>query len=67
MIARQDPDAVIAVFTADHLIRPVDRFQEIIAQGSHWPNGIPKTLVDLRHRADAGRHELRLPGIGRAV
>ncbi len=33
VIARRDPEAVIAVFTADHVIEPVDRFQEIVAQG----------------------------------
>ncbi len=30
VIARKDPDAVIAVFTADHVIEPVDRFREIV-------------------------------------
>ncbi|MEM9252638.1 MAG: sugar phosphate nucleotidyltransferase, partial [Planctomycetota bacterium] len=33
VIAKRDPDAVIAVFTADHLIEPVDRFQQIVTQG----------------------------------
>lgn len=33
VIARQDPDAVIAVFTADHVIEPIDQFQRIVAQG----------------------------------
>ena len=45
MIARHDPEAVIAVFTADHLIRPVDRFQEIIAQGFEVAENHPETLV----------------------
>ncbi len=45
VIARHDPDAVIAVFTADHLIRPVDRFQEIIAQGFEVAENHPETLV----------------------
>jgi mannose-1-phosphate guanylyltransferase len=44
-IAKNDPDAVIAVFTADHLIRPVDRFQEIIAQGFELAEQHPETLV----------------------
>lgn len=33
VLAAGDPDAVIGVFTADHLIEPVDQFQRIIAQG----------------------------------
>ena len=45
VIARHDPDAVIAVFTADHLIRPIDRFQEIIAQGFALAEAHPETLV----------------------
>ena len=42
VIAKCDPEAVIAVFTADHLIRPVDRFQQIIAQGSKSPKKTPR-------------------------
>ncbi len=45
VIARHDPEAVIAVFTADHLIRPVDRFQEIIAQGFEVAENHSETLV----------------------
>ncbi len=45
VIARHDPEAVIAVFTADHLIRPTDRFQEIIAQGFAVAESHPETLV----------------------
>jgi mannose-1-phosphate guanylyltransferase len=45
VIARDDPEAVIAVFTADHLIRPVDRFQEIIARGYEVAEGHPEVLV----------------------
>ncbi len=33
VIGRDDPEAVIAVFTADQIIRPVERFREIIAEG----------------------------------
>ncbi len=33
VLARNDPDATIAVFTADHIIEPVDRFREIVAAG----------------------------------
>jgi mannose-1-phosphate guanylyltransferase len=45
VIGKQDADAVIAVFTADHLIRPVDRFQEIIAQGFDVAENHAETLV----------------------
>ena len=45
VIARNDPDAVVAVFTADHLIRPVDRFQEIIAQGFELAEKHSEALV----------------------
>ncbi len=45
VIAKQDPDAVIAVFTADHLIRPVDRFQAIITQGFEMAESYPGSLV----------------------
>lgn len=33
VIARTDPDATIAVFTADHLIEPIAQFQAIVAAG----------------------------------
>jgi mannose-1-phosphate guanylyltransferase len=33
IIALRDPGAVIAVFTADHVIEPVDRFQQIVSRG----------------------------------
>ncbi len=45
VIAKHDPEAVIAIFTADHLIRPVDRFQAIIAQGFEVAESHPETLV----------------------
>ncbi len=45
IIARTDPDAVIAVFTADHIIRPIDQFQEIIEQGFDLAERHPETLV----------------------
>ena len=45
VIGKHDPDAVIAIFTADHLIRPIDRFQEIIAQGFEVAESHPKALV----------------------
>ena len=45
VIAKRDPQAVIAIFTADHLIRPVDRFLQIIAQGFDVAENHPQTLV----------------------
>lgn len=33
VIARQDPEAIIAVFTADHIIEPVDQFRAIVEKG----------------------------------
>ena len=45
VIARKDPNAIIAVFTADHIIEPVDRFQEIVAQGYEIVEKSPNTLV----------------------
>src|SRR4051812_19481787 len=33
VIAAGDPDAVIAVFTSDHIIEPVKQFQDIIDHG----------------------------------
>lgn len=45
VIARRDPEAVIAVFTADHIIQPVDEFQRIVRQGYELVEAQPETLV----------------------
>jgi mannose-1-phosphate guanylyltransferase len=45
IIGRQDPDAVIAVFTADHLIRPEDKFREVVGRGYELAQRDPATLV----------------------
>jgi mannose-1-phosphate guanylyltransferase len=45
IIGRQDPEAVIAVFTADHLIRPEDKFREIVSRGYELAQSDPSTLV----------------------
>ena len=45
VIGRHDPQAVIAVFTADHIIEPVDRFLEIVAKGYELAESHPDTLV----------------------
>ncbi len=33
VLGRDDPDAVVAVFTADHIIEPIEDFQRIVEQG----------------------------------
>ncbi|MGC9972918.1 MAG: mannose-1-phosphate guanylyltransferase [Bryobacteraceae bacterium] len=45
ILARRDPEAVIAVFTADHVIEPVAQFQEIVARGYSLVERSPETLV----------------------
>jgi mannose-1-phosphate guanylyltransferase len=42
---REDPDAVIAVFTADHLIEPVEDFQRRVEVGYQVAEQHPNTLV----------------------
>lgn len=44
-VQRTDPEAVIAVFTADHLITPVDEFQEIVDAGYRVAESADGTLV----------------------
>ena len=45
VLAARDPDAVIAVFTADHLIEPAEEFRGIVAQGFNLVERFPETLV----------------------
>jgi len=45
VLAESDRDAVIGVFTADHLIEPVGEFQRIIARGFELVERSPDTLV----------------------
>ncbi len=45
VIGRHDPDAVIGVFTADHLIEPRDAFQRWIDQGYTLAEQRPEALV----------------------
>ncbi len=44
-ISRRDPDAVIAVFTSDHVIEPVDVFQRAVGRGLALAEARPDTLV----------------------
>ncbi|HEY3380646.1 MAG TPA: mannose-1-phosphate guanylyltransferase [Vicinamibacterales bacterium] len=45
VIAARDPDAVMAVFTADHIIEPLDRFHATIDHGYRVAEQSPDTLV----------------------
>ena len=45
VIRRRDPEATIAVFTADHLIRPEDRFRTTLIHGYETAEGADATLV----------------------
>lgn len=45
VIAQRDPQATIAVFTADHIIEPVDQFQAIVNAGYDLVEQHPETLV----------------------
>jgi mannose-1-phosphate guanylyltransferase len=45
VIARQDPEAVMGVFTADHLIEPEDRFRRIVDTGYRIAEECPEALV----------------------
>jgi len=45
LIAQRDPHAVIATFTADHIIEPVPVFQRIVRQGFELAERHPELLV----------------------
>ena len=45
VIGQADPDATIAVFTADHIIKPVDRFRKLVDEGFALAEQHPETLV----------------------
>ena len=45
VIAKRDPEAVIAVFTADHIIEPIDQFLEIVDRGFRLAEEQQNTLV----------------------
>ncbi len=44
-LVRRDPDAVVAVFTADHVIQPVQEFQRIVKIGFEVAESTPNALV----------------------
>ena len=45
VIAKQDPDATVAIFTADHLIEPEDEFRAVVEQGYDTAERHGNTLV----------------------
>jgi mannose-1-phosphate guanylyltransferase len=45
VLARHDPEAVIGVFTADHIIEPVDQFRQIVDAGYSLVEKHPETLL----------------------
>ncbi len=45
VLHRMDPEAVMGVCTSDHIIEPVDRFQQIFEQGLALAEKRPETLV----------------------
>jgi mannose-1-phosphate guanylyltransferase len=47
VIAKRDPDAVIGIFTADHIITPLDRFRSAVEQAFTTAEERPDTLVTI--------------------
>ncbi|MCC7146732.1 MAG: NTP transferase domain-containing protein [Phycisphaeraceae bacterium] len=45
VIGRNDPEAVVAIFTADHIIEPVETFQAVVRAGYELAEQQPTTLV----------------------
>jgi mannose-1-phosphate guanylyltransferase len=45
VLAKGDPDAVVGVFTADHLIEPRDQFQAVVRQGFELAERSAERLV----------------------
>jgi mannose-1-phosphate guanylyltransferase len=45
VLGRRDPEAVIGVFTADHVIEPVDRFRAVVDAGYAVIERHPETLL----------------------
>ncbi|MEM1212886.1 MAG: mannose-1-phosphate guanylyltransferase [Planctomycetota bacterium] len=45
VLLAKDPDATVAIFTADHIIEPIDQFLEIVDRGYALAEAEPDTLV----------------------
>jgi mannose-1-phosphate guanylyltransferase len=75
LLARREPDATMAVFTADHLITPPDKFAAAIAAGLAAAEQFPDRLVTFGitpDRAETGYGYLRrgepvAPGVHRVA
>ena len=65
IIGRSDPEAVIAVFTADHIIEPPGEFRQIIAHGFQLAGQQANTLVTFGITPTAACDLLRVSAIGR--
>ena len=63
--AARDPDAIVLVLAADHVIRKPDEFRDACRQAAHRRRR--GTDRDLRHRADPSGDQLRLHPAGRAA
>jgi mannose-1-phosphate guanylyltransferase len=47
VLARRDPEAVIGIFTADHIITPVDRFRTAVEKAYETAEECPEVLVTM--------------------
>jgi mannose-1-phosphate guanylyltransferase len=45
IVAQRDPDATMAVFTADQMIRPVESFVESLLKALSWADTMPESLI----------------------
>lgn len=60
IIADRDPDGVMAVVTADHIIRPVDDFRAALQHGFDLVNTDP-TASDFRCCPHRAQYRIRIP------
>ena len=65
VLAARDPDAVVAVVTADQIMHPVSAFQTALRAGLRPGRGARRRAGHLRGGADLAAHRLRLPAPGR--
>ena len=65
LIAREDPDAVVAVFTSDHIIRPEAEFRALVDRAFSLRRGEARGPGHLRRQTRQARDRLRLSGAGR--
>lgn len=53
LIARRDPDATMAVFTADHILAPQEAFEDAIRRGLSAAEDFPASLITFGVTPDA--------------